>query len=54
MEALFMRAIFFSIVDGTKIDLGAKNLALQATWKNKNAQTQCELILTLVIDKFYV
>jgi hypothetical protein len=36
------------------IDLGAKNLALQATWKNKNAQTQCEFILTVVIDKFNV
>jgi len=54
MEALFMRANFFSIVDGTKIDLGAKNLALQATWKNKNSQTQCEFILTVVIDKFNV
>ncbi len=38
MEALFMKANLFSIVDGTKIDLGAKNLALQVAWKNKNAQ----------------
>jgi hypothetical protein len=38
MEALFMRENLFSIVDGTKIDLGVKNLALQDAWKNKNAQ----------------
>jgi hypothetical protein len=34
MEALFMRTNLFSIVDGTKIDLGVKNLTLQAAWKN--------------------
>jgi len=38
MEALFMKANLFSTVDGTKTDLGVNNLALQATWKNKNAQ----------------
>jgi hypothetical protein len=47
MEALFMKANLFSIVEGTKIDLGAKNLALQVAWKNKNAQAQCELILNI-------
>jgi hypothetical protein len=33
MEALFMKINLFSIVKGTKIDLGAKNLALQVAWK---------------------
>ncbi len=33
-----MRANLFLIFDGTKIDLGATNIALQVTWKNKNAQ----------------
>jgi hypothetical protein len=27
-----------SSVDGTKINLGVTNVALEATWKNKNAQ----------------
>ncbi len=33
-----MRANLFLVVDGTKIDLGATNHALQAAWKNKSAQ----------------
>jgi hypothetical protein len=33
-----MKANLFSIVNGTKIDLGVKNLTLQVAWKNKNAQ----------------
>jgi len=38
MEASLMRANLFLVVDGTKIDLATTNLALQAAWKNKNAQ----------------
>jgi hypothetical protein len=38
MEVSLMRANLFLVVDGTKINLGVTNLALQATWKNKKAQ----------------
>jgi hypothetical protein len=38
MEALFFRSNLFLVVDGTEIDLGATNLALQTTWKIKDAQ----------------
>jgi len=35
---LVANAKIFSNVDGTKIDFGVTNVALEATWKNKNAQ----------------
>jgi len=38
MEASFMRANLFLMVDGTKIDLGVTNLALEVACKNRNAQ----------------
>lgn len=43
----FFESKLFLVVDNIKIDLGVTNLALQTTWKNKDAQTWCKLILNI-------
>jgi hypothetical protein len=47
LEALFLKSNLFLVVDGTEIDLGATNPTLQTTWKNKDAQAWCKLILNI-------
>jgi hypothetical protein len=47
MEALFFRASLFLVVDAIKIDLGVTYHALQTTWKNKDAQAWCKLIMNI-------